>query len=159
MALPVGWPPRPAEGRRSIRFFAEGTATALYEDTAYLFIDGIGANPYVPLPYVAPGSNTVVAVGTNLVGGTPWGTGQNIHDVNLNAPAGEQAVPKAMIWAGTIRVCNDAALGSGLDLYFSFDGLNDHGKVLPQEQVIYRIRYEAGIAFRGAGAAFRVEAW
>lgn len=37
MAFPLGWPPRAASSRRSIRFYADGTSTANYYDNAWLF--------------------------------------------------------------------------------------------------------------------------
>lgn len=50
MALPVGWPPRPASSLRSIRFFTSGTTTGAFSDNAFLFKDGAGANTLVPTP-------------------------------------------------------------------------------------------------------------
>jgi hypothetical protein len=72
----------------------------------------------------------------------------------------EEAVPKASIWAGTIRITNK---GSNT-LYFSFDGENDHGEVPPASTTpttrLYRYRHEAGIAVKGTAAdTFVVEAW
>jgi hypothetical protein len=151
MAFPAGWPPRPAEGRRSFRFYVTGTATANFSDNAYLFIDGAGANTITPLPYVAPGSNAPVSIGTQ-----PTGTGQDVHDANILASSGNQAVPKSMIWCQTIRLCNDDGANY---LEYSFDGTNVHGKLLKSEQVLYRVRFEAGISVRGTTNAFRIEAW
>lgn len=37
MPFPLGWPPRPASGQRSIRFAANGTSTANFFDSAFLF--------------------------------------------------------------------------------------------------------------------------
>lgn len=146
MPLPVGWPPRVCTGRRSIRFYKEGTATALFEDNAYLFVDGLTANTYTPLPFVAPGSNVTVNVSA-----TPTGTSQIAEDAN----AVNGASPKAMIWSKSIRIFNDSAA----DLEFSFDGVNVHGVVKPADTALfYWDRFEAGIAVRGLGA-FRVEAW
>jgi len=138
--FPPNWPPRVSSGVRSIRFFAEGIATADFDGTAFLFIDGLGANPYTPSPIVPSGSNAPVV---NPL--TPTGTG-----ITTQPP-----VVPPMLWAGNIRVLNDG----GSPLEFSFDGVNVHGKVLPSEALVYRNRYEAGIALRGAGIAFRVEAW
>jgi len=151
MAFPTGWPPRTAEGRRSIRFFKTATATAAFADRAYLFIDGTGANTFIPLPYVAPGSKAPVHIGR-----TPSGTGQDAHDVNPSAAPVDRVVVKAMIWANTLRIFNDDA---SVELEFSFDGTNVHGKIPPQSHIVYRNRYEAGIAVRGNGADFRIEAW
>lgn len=154
-----GWPPRPASGVRSIRFFVSGTATANWSDNAYLFIDDAGANTYEPMPYVAPGSTTPVQVGTRTSPGTPMGGGSDPRDV---LPGDTLGHVKAQIWANNIRICNDG----GADLEFSFAVTDDmgagalpvQGVLKPNEQVSYRNRYEAGIALRGAGA-FRVEAW
>jgi hypothetical protein len=139
MPFPASWPPRVSSGIRSIRFFAEGTATANFDDSAFMFLDGPGANPMSPGPFVPPGSNAPVV---NPL--TPTGTG------TTQAP-----VIAPMLWAGNIRVCVDA----GPPLEFSFDGINVHGKVLAGEQLSYRNRYEAGICVRGAGSVFRIEAW
>lgn len=133
MPLPTNWPPRVASGVRSIRYYKTAAATANFPDNAYLFIDGVGANPYTSLPVVS-GGNTALPL-------TPTGTG-----VSSDGTA-------AMIWAGTIRV---TAVGG--DIEFSFDGTNVHGKVLSGNSAVYRNRYEAGIALRGAGT-FIVEAW
>jgi hypothetical protein len=137
VAFPANWPPRVATGVRSIRFYTTGTATANFADSAFLFGDSASANTYVPLPVVMPGSNTVVNVPNSA------GTGQNNSDL---AP---------MIWAQTIRLCNDG----GGSLEYSFDGTNIHGKLLANESVVYRNRFEAGITVRGAGVTFRIEAW
>lgn len=139
MALPAGWPPRSASGRRSIRFYKAGTGTANFEDNAYLFSGNADANTYVPLPVVQPGSNAVVNIGS-----TPSGTGTN-----------DVGAPVSMIWSNGIRVCND---GAGT-IEFSFDGTNVHGKIAANQSVVFWNRYEAGIAVRGAGIAFHVEAW
>lgn len=157
MTVPANFPLRVPTGRRSLRFFASGTATADYGDTAYLFINGAGANPFSPTPYVAPGAETqVVNVGNQTTGsGVPMGTGRNVHDVNQDLPFAIQPPPVALTWSQAIRVCNDG----GGNLYYSFDGTNDHGMLKANEEFVYRHRYEAGICFRGAGVAFRVEAW
>jgi len=139
MPLPAGWPPRLPEGLRSLRFYKEGVATVDYADRAYLFIDTTGANPFVPLPKIAPGSTTTV-----ILGASPRGTGQNDLDA-----------PKPSIWSGNIRIINDG----GGDLTFSFDGVNDHGKLKANESLVYRNRHEAGIAVKGDGVSFRIEAW
>lgn len=158
MAFPVGWPPRPASGVHSIRFFISGTGTANFSDNAWLFSDLPGANPFVPLPYVEAGQETDVKIGDLTGGGSPMGTGQDARDANILAPAGEQAVPHSMIWAQTIRIINDTP--GGVPIEFSFDGVNVHGAVTNEEgPVIYRARFEAGISVRGNGLDFRVEAW
>ena len=150
MAFPVGWPPRVASGRHSLRYFKAGTATANYSDNAYLFADQVSANPFTPLPVVTTGQPKTIVVPP-----TPQGTGTAAGDVDLRQPLGQQAVPHPMLWAHTIAIFND----SGADLYFSFDGVNDAGCVKNGEQPHYR-RYdhEAGIAIKGNGA-FRIEAW
>lgn len=139
MPFPAAWPPRVASGRRSIRFFVSGTGTASFEDNAYMFLDGAGANTFTPSPNVPYGSGSAVS---NPL--TPTGTG------NTQAP-----VIYPQIWAGTIRVYNDGSA----PLEFSFDGTDIHGRLLGGEVFSYRNRFEAGIALRGNGVAFRVEAW
>lgn len=152
MAFPTGWPPRrPRSTRRSLRFYVTDTATALFDDKAYLFIDDADANPYTPLPYVAPGSSTPVELGSQ-----PLGTGAAPQDANLSqTDPSKQALPKAAVWSGSIRICNDG----GGTLEFSFDGTTVHGKLLANETVIYRDRIESGIAVRGLGVTYRIEAW
>lgn len=158
MVLPVGWPPRAATNRRSIRFFVTGTATAAFADSAYLFSDQASANTFVPLPYVAPGQVANVKLGDLAAGGSPMGTGQDVHDANLLAPAGEQEVPHPMIWANTIRIFNDDGGGGALEI--SFDGVNVQGKIYKADgPIYYRNRFESGISVRGAGVVFRIEAW
>jgi hypothetical protein len=171
MAFPIGWPPRAASGRRSIRFYRTGTATVNYDGNAFLFYDDIGANVVAPLPYVAPGSVTPVHVGGVAFdtaasppvygSGSPSGTGQNAKDAapreHANAPYTSEAAPKPQIWANTIVVRNK---GAGA-LFISFDGTNDHGRLLAGEVREFRQRYEAGIAIKGDGATpdFEIEAW
>lgn len=138
----VGWPPPPCSGRRSIRFYKEGTTTANFSDNAFLFIDEPGANTFTPLPDVPPGSNAPVVVPKQ-----PGGTGPSSD--------GE----KAAIFSTTIRIWNDGAN----KLEISFDGNVVHGSVAGGKEHIYRQRHEAGISVRfpggGGASAFRIEAW
>jgi hypothetical protein len=147
MAFPSGWPPRPASGRRSIRVYKTGVVTASFDGAAFLFIDDVGANTFLPIPFVAPGSSTVVAVGTTGIPGSPLGGGEQ-----------DKEATKPSIFSCSIRIVN---IGAG-DLEISFDGTNIHGYVKENAEVIYKDRYEAGIALRGVGGAtptYRVEAW
>jgi len=141
MPLPTGWPPRVSSTRRSIRFYATGTATTDFDDNAFLFVDAAGANTYTALPVIAPGSSTVTALGA-----APYGTGS----------AGSE--PKPMIWSTGIVVRN---LGGTNPLEFSFDGLNVAGTVLINETRTFYDRFEAGIAIRTTSGTslFTVEAW
>ena len=140
MPFPLTWPPRVPSGIRSIRFFVSGTAAAAFDANAFMFLDGVGANPITPAPIVPYGSNAPVV---NPL--TPTGTG-------TTAPP---LVPP-MLWAGNIRVFNDG----GAPLEISFNGTDVHGRILVADKFLtYKTRYEAGIAVRGAGAAFRIEAW
>lgn len=142
MAFPATWPPRRPSGTKSLRFYVTDTATANFVDKAYMFAEQTTANPHVPLPNVVPGSNTAVDVSNEA------GTG-------LATPSSAGAAgPLAQIWAGNIRISVATA-----DLEFSFDGVTVQGKVLAGESVIYRQRFESGIAVRGAGAVYRIEAW
>lgn len=160
MAFPTGWPPRPASGVRSIRFFVSGTGTANWSDNAYLFVDDVGANTFQPTPYVPPGSSgpgVTAAVGDRSTPGSPMGTGENPNDVLPGETVGNV---KKQIWSNTIRIINDG----GGDLQFSFAAPDDtstliQGVVKANEELVYRQRHEAGIALRGAGVNFRVEAW
>ena len=145
MALPLGWPPRPATNHRSIRFYTGGTATADFADNAYLFYDYPSANTYTPSPIVPPGSLTPVSFGDGTQGGTP-----------AIGPDNGDPLNKPMIWANTMMIFNDG----GADLEVSFDGVNVHDKVTTGDKVhACRNRHEAGIAVRGLGAKFRVVAW
>lgn len=163
MTFPVGWPPRIASANCSLRFYVRAVATANFADRAYLFSQGVGANVHVPLPYVRPGSTDPVAIGDVVVGSPPPGGGQSLYDVappqHQNPPATQQAVPTPMLWSGGgIRVTN---LGSG-DLEFSFDGVNVHGRLLEDVDMLYTGRIEAGIAVRGVlgtTPTFQVEAY
>jgi hypothetical protein len=133
-----------------------GTAGANFSDTAYVFANLAGVSTVQPLPYVAPGSTAAVAIGDLTTPGTPMGGGTNAHDADLTKPVGQQAVPAAYVWCRYLRICNDSG---STDLEFSFDGTNIHGRLKPGEKLDYNTRYEGGIALRGNGAAFRVEAW
>lgn len=157
MAFPEGFPARLPSGRRSIRFFVTGTATAAFSDSAYLFYDDTGANPFTPTPYVPPGAETqVVNIGNQTTSpGSPMGTGRDPRDANYNIPFAQQAQPKPVIWCSSLRICND---GVG-DLEFSFDGTIVHGVVKSGEKLEYRNRYEGGISVRGAGLVYRIESW
>jgi hypothetical protein len=80
MAFPDGWPPRPATGQRSLRFYLPSTVgTANFSDRAYLFSDGAGANPFTPTPSIPAGAGTVTPVG-GTGPGAPSGSGQAVRD-------------------------------------------------------------------------------
>lgn len=134
MPFPASWPPRVASGRHSIRFYATGTATGAFADNAFMFADGAGANPFTPLPQINPSTPTVVPP-------TPFGSG---------SASGNTPLPQ--IWAQTIRIVAAGAVE------ISFDGTNTHGKVAAGTEVIYRNRFESGLALKGSGV-FTVEAW
>jgi hypothetical protein len=57
-------------------------------------------------------------------------------------------------WSQALRIIATVA-----DLEFSFDGVNVHGKVLAGTEVVYWDRHESGIALRGLGSVFVLEAW
>lgn len=209
MPFPASWPPRPPSGRRSIRFYVAATATADFEDRAYLLRDALTlldyaaqvvgftvgetitgqksgasavvtadantgltgtltlsevngvfflseqvlgdvtgdattngsqrtpANTFTSLPEVVSGVPTAVPP-------TPWGGGHSTEDS-----------PAPMIWANSFRIVND----SEGPLEYSFDGVNVHGVLAAGDTTVYRNRYEAGVAVRGLGVAFWIEAW
>jgi hypothetical protein len=141
---------------RSIRFFATGTATADYKDSAWVFSDA-PANPFTPTPFVGPGAETqVVNVGDQTSSpSSPMGTGRDPRDANPNFTIPSQPQPYPATWCSAMRIRNDG----GGDLTFSFDGTNDHGVVKAGENFLYWNRFEAGICVKGAGVAFRIEAW
>lgn len=142
MAFPPSWPPRYPSTSRTLRFYVTDTATANFADKAYMFAEQTTANPYTPLPVVQPGSNAVVVVPNTAGSGlaTPTSTGAE--------------GPVAQIWSSYIRISV-----SGAVLEYSFDGTTVHGQILAGESFLYYERRESGIAVRGAGAAFRIEAW
>lgn len=148
MPFPQGWPPRISSGQTTIRFYVTGTASTLFEDSAHLFIDGTGANPYTPLPQVRPGEDVSApdSDGPHEVSPNPAGTGEN-----------DPGSPKAMIWSKEILVVNNDGTNA---IEFSFDGVNVHGRVEPNSER-KMFRQEAGIAIRGVAGtpAYRVEAW
>lgn len=149
MPFPANWPPRAPSGVRSIRFYVTGTATANFNDNAWLFADDVGANNYTPLPEVKPGSTAAVVVPPS-----PWGAGA--PKGNPDPAAGPiLAQPPAMLWCRGIRIVN----AGGGTLEFSFDGTNIHGVIPANTTQEYFDRFEAGICVRGASAVFHVEAW
>lgn len=158
MPFPTGWPPRPSPGHPSLRFYVTDTATANFNDKAYLFFDQAGAFPYKSTPVVRPGSTASVQVGDLTVSGSPMGGRQVAEDAappeHENPPATQQAAPKPNAWCFQLLVYN---VGPGA-LEISFDGTNVHGYI-PAGQVRIYERHEAGIAVRGAGAVYHVEAW
>lgn len=143
-----GWPPPAATGLRSFRVYLTGTATADFEDNAFLFIDVTGANTINPLPVVEPGEDVSDPSysGPHDVGSPPWGTGDN----GSEGSAGE----KPAIWSSHIAI---SATGGAVE--FSFDGVNVHGSVPSGERYEFSDRYEAGISVRGAGSDYTIEAW
>jgi hypothetical protein len=160
MPFPTGWPPvAPKSSVRSIRFFVSGTGTANFSDNAFLFIDDPGANLNTPLAVVPPGNappSPPLPIAPVDVS-PPSGTGTAAVDANLSQPPALQAVPKATLYAGNIRVSNDEAPG-GAALDLSFDGVIVQGRVLAGESITFRQRYECGISVKGV-AAFRIHAW
>lgn len=73
------------------------------------------------------------------------------------AQAGANPYPTApaSLYSSAILIRNEG----GGDLEFSFDGVNIAGRVPAGAERIYRERHESGIALRGAGINFEVEAW
>jgi hypothetical protein len=139
----------------------EGTATANFDANGYLFVDDAGAVQVKPLPFVKPGSTDPVHLGDLDAGGVPMGGGEEAGDAapfaHEDPPNTQVASPKAQAWAHTIIVRNT---GGTNVLEISFDGTNLHGRVLPNSEVVYRYRYESGIAVRSSGGTtFEVEAW
>ena len=136
MPYPLNWPPLPASGSRSIRFFKSETATTDYADNAFIFIDDVGANTYTVIPTVRYGDVTSV--------------------INIGA-ASPGSTNAKQVCANTIQVTNDGAV----DISISFDGTNEQGIVKVGETVCWRDRREAGIALKvtAGTCAYRAEAW
>lgn len=156
MTLPAGWPPRPGSSLRSIRFYATGTGTTSYADNAFLFINGSGANVYTPLPPVSPSQQTTITGTAELTNASTVvpsiaGTGQDPVD---RSPQDASLPPVAQIQSMGIRVTAVSA-----NVTISFDGTNDHGLVLSGTTAVYYRRHEAGIAVKGSGSTFYIEAW
>lgn len=132
-----------------------------FADNAYLFIDLDQA--YLPTPRIPPGAiDLPVDFGSRTMPGI-MGAGRTTEYVHRTPVVGRPTTlaeaPYPAVFSGSIRVCNDS---STLGLEISFDGVNVHGRLQPDEQVIYEHRHESGIALRGVGGptgAFRVEAW
>ena len=166
MAYPVGWPPRPATGRRSGRVYIDGNTTALWDDNGYLFDSVTGANTYTPTPVVPAGArDTQVTYSDHSRGSSPGGGRKVPEDTcrNPNSPFPE-AQPVAMFWVQTLRISNDAAAGGTEVIEFTFDGTNVQGTLKAGESRVYRNRFEAGIAVRakattGPTIPFRIEGW
>lgn len=140
MPIPTGFPPRPSTTVRSVRVYKAGIGTADFADNAILFATVPGANPYTPLPVLPIGGPSIVPIAVPTIAGTGTSTAQD----------------PPVIYSGNIRISNDDPAN---DLEFSFDGTSVHGVLKHDESVIYRQRFEGGIALRGNGVPFRVEAW
>jgi hypothetical protein len=65
----------------------------------------------------------------------------------------DPAVPE-QAWSSKIKV-----IAIGANVQISFDGTNVHGFVLAGTSGEYDHRHEGGIAVRGVGATFHIEAW
>jgi len=162
MPFPVFWPPRPASGRRSIRFYATAVCTNAFGDNAWLFIEQTSANTIQPTPYVRPGSTADVSIGDIDSGGSPMGGRRIVEDAapadHENPPATQVQANYPQIWSGAMRIYNE---GVG-DLEYSFDGANVHGYIAAGQSEIFPNRFEAGICVRGVAAAtptVHIEAW
>jgi len=57
-------------------------------------------------------------------------------------------------WASSIRI---HSIGASIE--WSLDGVNVHGFLPADDSVLLWSLYEGGIAVRGVGADFRIEAW
>jgi hypothetical protein len=72
------------------------------------------------------------------------------HPADAALPVEKQRVA----WSNGMRI-----KATGGDLEFSFDGTNVHGKVRAGDTGVYYERHEGGIAVRGTGVTFEIEAW
>jgi hypothetical protein len=149
MPFPEGWPPRAVSSKRGLRFYRTGTSTASFEDNAWFFGSSLGAHQ--PLPYVKPGSLDPVFVGT-VAGG-----GRDPRDTALGERPGIPITcPRFCL------VFNDEEEGGGV-LQVSWDGVDVHMEVFPQQEWTVEDILEGGISVRtrpgDADCAFRVVAW
>jgi hypothetical protein len=172
MPYPPEWPPSVSSSHHSLRVFIEGTATADFADSAYLFLEPStqerAGDPPEPsavfgrTPNIAPGEATKPAdFGSVVQGGITTGVWEA-----RNAPVrGRSFVgrptlttlpPPAAAHCTGLSVFNSAMAGV---LEISFGGGAVHGRVQPGERRVYSDRHEGGIAVRGAGIAFEIEAW
>jgi len=154
MAIPANFPPKKPSGIRTLNFYKEGTATTDYADNAYLFADGVGANPFTAITKLAPGDISDITYGTSTQSGQPMGGG------SLNGPAnttGTQAKAPLVLWSNSISITNTGAN----DILFSFDGTNTAGRVKAGTTKLYNFRIEGGIAIKSVSAtsAFYIEVW
>lgn len=151
MALPAGFPPRSASGRRSIRAYFTGTPTVSFDGFAKRFIEGAGANPFAPQPVQVPDEQGGVDTQAAAIPLTPTGAG-------TKKPADSKPAISPELWSYGLRIsCDDADATKYIEV--SFDGVNVHGKLFGGKEATYFNRIEAGIAVRGTAGSFRVEAW
>lgn len=160
MAFPAGWPPRPATGVRSIRFFATGNTSNNFSDAAFLFGDTSPKSQVDPVPVATPRDSA--AFGSDQRPSSPAGF-SNTSAKGTSTPQ-TKVVPYRH--ASNIWIFNDGVK----DLTFTFDEATDigagagiHGVVKAGKDMLFRDRYEAGIALKSAvdnnATAYRVFAW
>lgn len=149
MALPTGFPPLPNSGGMapSLNVYFAGTSTNVFDGNAKFFMELNVPDPFTRTPEALPGTVTSTR---NPMGGGP-------SFANPSQPTVPGPLPQR--WCYGIRVQNTGAN----PLHLSFDGVNVHGLVLPNKEVIYLNRRVAGMAFKSATAdsatTFVLEAW
>jgi len=59
-----------------------------------------------------------------------------------------------------ISICVQVINTGAADMFFSFDGVNDHGRVVPGQDLTQQLRREKRIWLRGvAGNAYKLYSW
>lgn len=133
-----------------INAVANGAGTgSLTRPESLKHLIGGGGLPKNLSPVVLSGSSVPVNIGTSRGSGLPMGDNRNIDVLS-----DEYAPTPPMNHMATIKVFNDGAN----PMFWSFDGINDHGQVLAGQTAELLGVYEAGISVRGVGA-FRIVAY
>ena len=157
MPVPDGWPGTAPSGVRSVRFFEEGTATANFEDNAFLIGDTTAESQTQPTPLPPAGADAGTGEPPTVIGDTELPAGPT-------GGANPTPTPRVVSSraAKTFLVFNDGAN----PLEVSFDGadpptvVHDRIETTDPQPRVYRDRYEQAISVRAAGGAdFRIVAW
>lgn len=106
----------------------------------------------LPPAYPAPFPTNVKSLRFYATGAGTANFGDN--ELSFERPDPKNPAEPEQGWSQGIRITAVAA-----DVEYSFDGTNVHGIVLAGTSSDYWERHEGGIAVRGVGSTFHVEAW